>query len=216
MESIQKDITKNLYHVKYKNTLFSRVLLQRTGSFLCCWGLGLAAEPGPVPPAAPGSPDGTSVRARSETETQPDAACKHNTTCMHAYIHTYIHTYRKSYGKILIENRPIPIHVKMQISASGYIGRSVKFGIVAQVPNYINTVIFIYIYIHTHNLLTPSALNQETASFSRSSFSSVVCRSCRLRLPLVSSSCCSLYRASCSDTPSSAWEDTRRTRSEPS
>ena len=40
------------------------------------------------------------------------------------------------------------MHVKMQISAGGYIGRSVKFGIVAQVPNYINTVIYIYIYIY--------------------------------------------------------------------
>lgn len=40
---------------------------------------------------------------------------------------------------------------------------------------------------------TSNALNQETASFSRSSFSSMTCSRCRWRLLLASCSCCSRY-----------------------
>lgn len=59
---------------------------------------------------------------------------------------------------------------------------------------------------------TSRVLKQETASLSRSSFSSVRRSRHRWRLLLVSSSCCCLYWASCRELSSSTWG--KRTKEE--
>ena len=61
------------------------------------------------------------------------------------------------------------------------------------------------------DMFTSNALKQETASFSLSSFSSVIWFRWRFRLLLVNSSCCSLYWDSCRFCSNSTWETRRHT-----